>query len=240
MYREKRRIIWVLLPILAMLVLAVGLTYAWMAQRASLTTLLTIQPPDTITIVPTATDGSELTSLDLDFHENTNDTKGEDGEIHIYRPVCIKSTEPIHRLEVVHTTNLNELGFKIYPATKTQNGETVTIQSSGSELTGEYKNQDKNETNKLAEKQKLENYQALGDVAERNAFPLYWIAMNCAIESKWQSGWKEVISYTEPGIDPKTNQPINYYCTYYILEISWKENTKETDLFYIMAQNVAE
>lgn len=236
MHREKRRIIWVLLPILAMVVSVVGLTYAWMAQRASMTTLLTIQPPDTITIVPTATDGSELTSLDLDFHENTNDTKGEDGTIHIYRPVCIKSTEPVHRLEVVHTTNLNELDFNIYPARRNENGDIV--QAEIARLPGDYKNQKQGETTKLANEDKLENYQALEDVSDKHAYPLYWIAVNCAIESK--EGWQKVISYTEPGIDPKTNQPINYYCTYYILEISWKENTKETDLFYIMAQNVAE
>ena len=238
MHREKRKKMWVFLSVLGALLSVVGLTYAWMAQRASMTTLLTIQPPDTITIVPTTTNGSELTALDLDYNEDSGDKKDEDGTIHIFRPVCIKSTEPIHRLEIVHTTNLNDLGFHIYPAKKNENNGKVTIQSLGSELSGAYKNQDG--TAKLAKQEVLENYAATSDVADRNAYPLYWVGVNCAIQNKWQSGWQEVTSYTEPGIDPKTNQPINYYCTYYILEISWKETTKETDLFYIMAQNVAE
>ena len=235
MHREKRKIMRVLLPVLLLLLSTVGLTYAWFAQHASMTTLLSIQPPDAITIIPTTTDGSELTELDLDFHENSQDTKAEDGTIHIYRPVCIKSTEPIHRLEIVHTTNLQDLGFKIYPATKNGSSE---IEKSASALSGAYKN--KNVSTGLAKEEVLENYKTTGDVADTHAYPLYWIAVNCATQEKWQSGWQEVTSYIEKGIDPKTNKEIDYYCTYYVLEISWKENTKETDLFYIMAQNVAE
>lgn len=238
MHKEKRKKMWMLLSALVALLSMVGLSYAWMAQRASMTTLLTIQPPDTITIVPTTTNGSELTVLDLDYNKNNGDIKDADGTIHIFRPVCIKSTEPIHRLEIVHTTNLNDLGFHIYPAEKNENNGKVTIQSLGSELSGAYKNQDG--TAKLAKQEVLENYAATSDVADRNAYPLYWIGVNCAIQNNCQPGWQAVTSYTEPGIDPKTNQPIDYYCTYYILEISWKETTKETDLFYIMAQNVAE
>ena len=128
--------------------------------------------------------------------------------------------------------------FDIYPAKKTENNGDVAIKSLGSKLSGAYKNQDG--TARLAKQEVLENYDATTDVAERNAYPLYWIGVNCAIPSKCQSGWQEVTSYIELGIDPKTNQPIDYYCTYYILEIIWKETAKETDLFYIMAQNVAE
>lgn len=235
---EKRKKMWVLLSVLVTLLSIVGLTYAWMAQRASMTTLLKIQPPDTITIIPTATDGSELTALDLDYDEDKGDRIDDNGAIHILRPVCIKSTEPIHRLEIVHTTNLANLSFKIYPAKKIGDG---SIQKQEPELSGGYKNRDEKEITKtLAKEEILENYQYVNDVADRNAYPLYWIAVECAIEEYFEQGWQKVTSYIEPGIDPKTNKPINYYCTYYILEISWKEENKETDLFYIMAQNVAE
>lgn len=221
MQKEKRRMMWVVLVVLVTLLSAVGLTYAWMAQRASMTTLLTIQPPDTITIIPTTDDGKELTALDLDFHENSRDEKDSNGTIHIYRPVCIKSTELKHRLEIVHTTNLNDLNFKIYPATKT----TGEIQQSGSALSGEYKNKDETQTAKLAKEEVLENYKAPEDVADTHAYPLYWIALDCQADT----------TTPETGADGKT-----YYNTYYILEISWNETTKETDLFYIMAQNVAQ
>ena len=227
MHREKRKKMWMLPSTLMALLLAVGLTYAWMAQRASMTTLLTITPPDKITIIPTTKNGSELTALDLDYNENNGDKKDPDGMIHIYRPVCIKSTERFHRLEIVHTTNLNDLDFKIYPAEKkTDEKKVVTIQSTNTTpLSGEYKNKQPGDS-KLAERQTLDNYQTTDHVADVHAYPLYWIvAGNCQADT----------SNMETGADQKT-----YYSTYYILEISWKETTKETDLFYIMAQNVAE
>ena len=220
MHADNKNMIWLLILVLATLLSAVGLTYAWMAQRASMTTLLTITPPDTITIIPTKKDGSPMTELDLDYDEKS-DQKDDDGTIHIYRPVCIKSTEPIHQLEIVHTTNLNDLDFKIYPAKKT----TGEIQQSGSALSGEYKNKDETQTAKLAKEEVLENYKALEDVADTHAYPLYWIALDCQADT----------TTPETGADGKT-----YYNTYYILEISWNETTKETDLFYIMAQNVAQ
>lgn len=222
---DKRKVIWLLLLALAMLLSTVGLTYAWMAQRASMTTLLTITPPDTITIIPTKKDGSPMTELDLDYDEKS-DLKDDDGTIHIYRPVCIKSTEKIHRLEIVHTTNLNDLDFKIYPATMlTGENNTVTIQQKDTKpLSGAYKNETAPDS-KLANKQALENYSSTADVADRNAYPLYWVTGDCDADLQNQ----------ETGADQKT-----YYRTYYMLEISWKDETKETDLFYIMAQNVAQ
>lgn len=219
MQKEKRRMMWVVLAVLVTLLSAVGLTYAWMAQRASMTTLLTITPPDTITIIPTRKDGSPMTELDLDYDEKS-DQKDDDGTIHIYRPVCIKSTEPVHQLEIVHTTNLNDLDFKIYPAKKNDSGISYNPEQY---LSGAYKNQDG--TAKLAKEEALENYSSTADVADRNAYPLYWVTGDCDADLQNQ----------ETGADGKTN-----YNTYYILEISWKVETKETDLFYIMAQNVAQ
>lgn len=222
---DKRKVIWLLLLALAMLLSTVGLTYAWMAQRASMTTLLTITPPDTITIIPTRKDGSPMTELDLDFNEDIGDKK-IGNKIQIYRPVCISSTEEIHRLEIVHTTNLKDLGFKIYPASiQTDENNVVTIQqTSDTPLPGEYKNET-SPNSKLAKEEVLENYTSPTDVADRNAYPLYWITDNCPADK----------SKPETGADQKT-----YYNTYYMLEISWMDETKETDLFYIMAQNVAE
>lgn len=225
---KYNKIIVSLVSALITLLLLAGLTYAWMAQRAAMTTLLTIEPPDDITIIPTTNDGSELTMLDLDFHdnsiyENSIDKKDDNGTIHIYRPICIKSTENIHQLEVVHTTNLNELSFNIYTAEKIEvNGKQTIKSTSENPIPGEYKNKDIN-TN-LAEPKLLENYKS-DQTIEAHVYPLYWIAENSEADT----------SNGEIGADGKT-----YYSTYYILEISWKEANKETDLFYIMAQNVVD
>lgn len=216
---DKKRLMWLLLLVLAMLLSTVGLTYAWMTQRASMTTLLTITPPDSITIIPISANGSEMAELDLDFQED-RDKKDGDGTVHILRPVCIKSTELIHQLEVVHTTNLGSLGFNIYPVTK-EGIKDFSLDNKPEPLVGHYKNQNENG---LAEPKKLGNYQE-EDIVEKHAFPLYWITGNCDADQ----------SNKETGADGKT-----YFSTYYILEIIWNDETKETDLFYIIAQNVAQ
>lgn len=221
MRKSSRGTLMMVISVVITLLITAGLTYAWMSQRAAMTTLLSIEPPDKITIIPTTDNGVELKELVLDYNEKT-DTKDEDGTIHIFRPVCIRSSEPVHQLEIVHTTNLNELSFNIYAAKKIEvNGKQKIQSTSEAPLFGEYKNKDK-DTN-LAKSEPLENYKS-GQTIESHAYPLYWIANNSDADT----------SNNEIGADGKT-----YYNTYYILEISWKETSKETDLFYIMAQNVA-
>lgn len=233
---KKRGTKWLLFSTIAILFAAVGISYAWFMHDASMTTLLKILPPDTITIIPISeATGSEMAELDLDFHENSHDKKDEDGTIHILRPICIKSTSPIHKLEIVHTTNLKNLKFKIYPATK--NGQSFAYDPNNS-VSGGYKNKD--DATGLAKQELLENYTSTADVADVHAYPLYWLAVNCAIKTAWQDGWQQVVSEIHPGLDPVTKTEKNFYSTYYYLEISWNESTKETDLFYIMAQNVAQ
>ena len=223
-----------------MLLAVVGITYGWIVQNAALATLMKILPPDTITIVPiSAASGAEVVELDLDYREGT-DRKDEDGTIHILRPICVRSTNPVHRLEIVHTTNLKDLSFAIYPATKVNSAQGFQLEAEAA-LSGKYKNQANTSDGKLALEQTLENYASTADVADVHAYPLYWLAEQCFEEN--HPGYTEgrpVTSYTERVLDPETKTEKDFYCTYYYLEISWLEETKETDLFYIIAQNVAD
>ena len=226
-----------------MLLAVVGITYGWIVQNAALATLMKILPPDTITIVPiSATSGAEVVELDLDYREGI-DHKDENGTIHILRPICVRSTNPVHRLEIVHTTNLKDLSFAIYPATKASSAQGFQLEAETA-LSGEYKNQYKNQANppdgKLALKQTLENYKSTADVADVHAYPLYWLADQCYEKNHGGYTGRPVTSYTERVLDPETKTEKDFYCTYYYLEISWLEETKETDLFYIIAQNVAD
>lgn len=222
-----------------MLLAVAGITYGWIVQNAALTTLMKILPPDTITIVPiSATSGAEVVELDLDYRDGI-DRKDENGTIHILRPICVRSTNPAHRLEIVHTTNLKNLSFAIYPATKVSSAQGFQLEAEAA-LSGKYKNQANPPDGKLALKQTLENYQSTDDVADVHAYPLYWLAVQCYEKTHIQFTGRPVTSYTERVLDPETKTEKDFYCTYYYLEISWLEETKETDLFYIIAQNVAD
>ncbi|MDY2627813.1 MAG: hypothetical protein SOW08_05775 [Lachnospiraceae bacterium] len=232
--KNRFKMRWLLGYSIALIALLIGITYAWFVQNASMTTLLALEKPDTITI--SDVDGSDMTELDLDYRENTNDRKDPDGTIHILRPLCIKSTSPIHQLEIVHTTNLSSLTFNIYPAAKRDNKYTY---SENIKVSGEYVNESSPGSGSATE-EVLENYSDKNDVKNTHAYPLYWLAVNCAVQEKWQSGWTKVTSDTKTEFDVATKTEKIFYYTYYYLEISWKEETKETDLFYIMAQNINE
>ena len=234
---KKIKYLWPLVSVIAVLLTTVGVTYAWFAHSASLVTLLEIQPPDAITITPVGNDGKELTALDLDFKEGVDIKNEEKGTITIRRPVRIKSTSPVHQLEVVHTTNLNKLEFKIYPVT--DNGGHFSDR--GTPLKGSYINPDPKNPN-LAKKENLNNYKDA--TVEAHAYPLYWLADRCGDPDFVDNADKpkidiEVSSGKSTEFDAAKQCNVDYYSTYYILEISWQETTKETDLFYILAQNIA-
>lgn len=237
---KKIKYLWPLVTFIAVLLATAGVTYAWFSHSASLVTLLEIQPPDAITITPVGDDGTELAALDLDYKEGVDVKVTVDGitTITIRRPVRIKSTSPVHQLEVVHTTNLNKLEFEIYPV----RNEGGSFSAPGTPLTGNHVNPNPSDS-KLAKPERLNNYKN-GNIVEAHAYPLYWLADCCGDKQYVQEADKskvaiEVSSEKFSEFDAAKQCDIDYYTTYYILEISWQETTKETDLFYILAQNIA-
>ena len=235
----KRKTILLSVLLAALLLACSGISYAWFSQRAALSTLMNIIPPDSITIIPIDSQtGQAMTLLDLDFKEG--DTKDEEtGAITIRRPVCIKSTSPVHQLEVVHTTNLNKLEFKIYPASLIS-GRFSYDPNEG--FTGNPINLLQSDPN-LAETESLNNYKDRDNV-EAHACPLYWLANCCGARNyvkadDWLNSYINVTSERSEEYNSAKQCNTYYYSTYYILEITWQETTKETDLFYILAQNIA-
>lgn len=230
---------YILIIIIVLFLTLTGISYAWFSQQMGLSTLMTIIPPDYIDIVPIGSDGKDATMLDLEFQEGDQKNE-ENGEITIRRLIYVYSTSPVHQLEIAHTTNLNKLTVSIYAATENENGSFSY--NANNPLTGKFANK-KNDDSSLAKEENLHNYKE-GDSVEEHAYPLYWIA--------GYSGDHEFVADTdEPLIvnkvtsiklneyDPVKQVNKNYYKTYYYLEITWQENSKETDLFYIMAQNIA-
>ena len=226
--KNRIKIRWLLVSSFVLTAVFVGIIYAWFIQNASLTTLLSIEKPDTITI--SDVDGSDMTELDLDFREGI-DRKDDDGMIHIFRPLCIKSTGENHQLEIVHTTNLSSLDFHIYPV---REGEPFDAENPGTPLDGSYVNL---ADNKTAKAENLQNYSD-SDTVNPYAYPLYWMAQVCSKQET--EGYRQVFPTEKMEFDVAAKTEKIFYYTYYYLEISWKETTKETDLFYIMAYNISE
>lgn len=240
---NKKKMYVMIAGIVSVAVLIVTVSYAWFYQHAALATLMDIVPPDSIKIIPMNDQGGDVTMLDLDYNETYGDSRDPDTKkVTIYRPLYVSSTSPVHQLEIVHTTNLEGLKFELYWTDGSKYNKIDEAIETGKKISGAYQNA-KTDTPSLADPANLHNYKA-GDNVEEHVYPLYWLAGNSGDTRYVADSDKDkvitgVTSTKETKYDPAKQTDRNYYKTQYYLVISWKETGKETDLFYILAQNVA-
>lgn len=218
-----------LIPLFLALILAAE-TYAWFYQGMDMATLMSVEEPAEISILGPG--GSNTTALDLSY---TDANKDADNKVTIQRVICVQSAAEAHRLEIVHTTNLKGLEFKLYPATEIKNpqgsasgtvtdgGFTYSYEKNGA-VKGNYINVESgsNAGYKYAENTYHgTNYNNYENV-QAHAEPVYWLSEDGLAADK--------------GNDVSINEKTNHR-TYYVCEISWTETTeKETDIFYILAK----
>lgn len=218
-----------LITMAVIMALLVAATFAWFTDRANMATLVEIKAPTAIAIL--GPHGESEASLDMSY---TDDDVAENGKVTIRRVVSVSSDSQKHQLEIAHTTNLKGLEFKIYKAVETSSvtdgtAGTVTDGSytytydSNSPLTGSYINLE-NESKGYkyaANSMHNTNFERYTKV-QSHAEPLYWLADDA----------QDAALRDESNTNVTTK-----YLTYYVVEISWTEATKETDLFYILARN---
>lgn len=211
--------------VVVLIFMLIGFSRAWFVSQANIETLVTVVPPDPISIR-----GANGGALSLDMSYNKDDvTTNADGTktVTVKRVFSVCSDQPKHKLEIVHTTNLKGLTFKVYTATEDENGSIsengYKYSYNASPLSGEYINgtgvsttQNYGVADDSKHKQNFENYPKAN--VQTHAEPLYW-----------------KLTDTFDGKE-NTNQDIDRkYVNYYILEISWTETTKESDIFYVLA-----
>lgn len=238
---SKNRLVRSIIVLVAIAALLGGITYAWFFNQMDISTLLKIQPPSKISIL--GPNGSQMNSFDLSYSASD---KNED-QVTIRRVFCVESTGDFE-LELVHTTNLKGLTFTLYPATQLNEAEgtggteeMMTVEdgdknkkykysyNSSSAVNGSYLNLDSinNTKYKYADKtQHNTNYGEYSSV-QAHAEPVYWLA-----EGVQTPDTGNKVTKKDQNGDDQT-----YYRTYYVCEVSWTETTKETDIFYIFAEN---
>lgn len=230
---DKTKLLRSIVILAAIAALIAGITYAWFFNRIDMATLMKIQPPSDISIL--GPNGDTLDSLDLS-HTGQADN---DGKVTVSRVFCVQSQDAF-QLEIAHTTNLQGMEFKIYPATKKKSNEE-TSESEVAITEGDYKYcYDKNNivTGKYINAEDgtanykyatgiyhKDNYNTYENV-QTHAEPVYWLATGKL------KATGEVITLPDQNDNKET-----FHRTYFVCEISWTETTKETDLFYILAQN---
>lgn len=229
---HKRKTFMVTILIMIALVIAVG--YAWFAYKHKLASLTKVNSPGDVSIA--GVHGGEMNGINLSYEsKDVSSSK----IVTVQNVICIRSNSDEVRLEVAHTQNVEGLVLKLYPATESEG--TTSSEENTSTICKKYKDKnyyysyypnkgystDGNSGLELLIKNegKGQTY-TYGDNETRvqsQAVPIYW-------ESK---------DYVELNLTSDTDNTnlMNYnYYKYFIVEASWRETDKETDIVYVMAK----
>ena len=200
----------------------VGITGAWLVNRANIATLFTVSKPSTIAVK--GPNGEEMAQLDLSY---TDADKDKNGKVTIRRVISVVSDQSEHKIEIAHTTNLKGLNFEVYKANVTKDSTTgqytYNYNEASDKISGEYLNRDKDKSkndDKYADNSRHDsNYSDYQNV-QSHAEPLYWLETESTVVT--------------------TKNTDGLYLQNYVITISWIEtgSTKETDLFYVLAKNI--
>ena len=230
--KSIKRLVLSVLAVLAAAALMTGVTAAWFTNQYRLSSIGKIHPPAYISIL--APGDTVMQAMDLSYDKS----EVHNGRVELKRPFVIRSESAAYDLCIAHTTNISGLTIKLYEAVNDGsegNAYLAGITEKGTPYywnrknekdlfkSGAYVNPQGDGDRTIADKDHLAHSETFRlteteayDRVQKNAEPLYWV-------KKDLTGQKR----TENGKD---------YYTNYILEISWLETDKETDILYVIAQ----
>lgn len=214
------------------LALLLAISYAWFTDEADMATLIEVNSPSQVSVL--GPHGQDMESIDMSYTDS--DKNGD--RVTIRRVISVSNSADSHQLEIAHTTNLRNLTFTLYKATElgkadsdtgTETRDANTVIDKGYKYT--YSNADKINGSYINLKDTSGNYKFADETkhsvnfdtnnVQAHAEPIYWLSSG-DLTSDANNGNENVKSKN---------------LTYYVVEISWDETTKETDIFYIFAQN---
>ena len=243
---DKRKKVTIISIIVAGLLVMIGITFAWFYQNQKAASLTQIAPPGEIII--SGVHGSKLDQIDLSY--NSGDIDGN--TVTVRNVICIDSASKNIKLKLAHTTNVENLSLRIYPATEGTSQPVSGNYVKGSDSGIDYYytfdpktgyttkqlgtvgdamklmtclNADENNS-ELAKPDGYYHNNTYGTNkkirVQNQAEPLYWTSKD--VYSLPLNSQKEL------------NEHIEYkYYGCFVLEASWKEQNKETDIVYVTA-----
>lgn len=227
-----KRLVLAVLTVLAAAALMTGVTTAWFTNQYRLSSIGKIHPPTYISILAPGDTGMQAIDLSYDKSEVHN------GKVELKRPFVIRSESQKYDLCIAHTTNISGLTIKLFEAVadgEEGNAYLAGITEKGTPYywnqksqddvfaSGAYVNPQDDGDRTIANKSHLAHSEtfwlsenAAYSNVQKYAEPLYWVKTGCTGEKR-------------------TPDDGNFY-TNYILEITWNETDKETDILYVIAQ----
>lgn len=230
--KSIKRLVLSVLAVLAAAALMTSVTAAWFTYQYRLSSIGKIHPPAYISILAPGDTGMQAIDLSYDKSEVHN------GRVELKRPFVIRSESKKYDLCIAHTTNISGLTISLYEANANGsegNAYLAGITEKGTPYywnlksekdlfeSGAYVNPTADVDRTIADKGHLAHSETFRlsenvvyDNVQKYAEPLYWVKTGCTGEKR-------------------TENDKDYY-TNYILEISWLETDKETDILYVIAQ----
>ena len=210
--------------VLAVAVLVMGLTFTWFVGSESASTVAKVREPSKLRILgPNAT---TIEQVDLSYDSSNI---GSDNQVTVRRGFCVESGGDPFELQIANTTNISGLVIKVYRVTvnsdTTASGDVVESGSyfwdkNGDAIDFSFINKDSSATEDIA-KEVATNDSTFGDYTnvQRNAAPLY-----------------RYHSFLQNELDKESNDNAADV-TNFIIELTWRELVKETDIVYLIARN---
>lgn len=231
-FSDNRRTALTVFAVIAVIVLVIGLCLSWFVENKRLETVGEVAGPSEIKVLgPNATG---LEEIDLAYEP----TEFPDHEVKLTRTFSVVSGKKGFTLQVAHTTNIADLDIKLYRVNDVSGTSAVSsadvsqIDSDGNKYSwnkkgeslfpssGEFTNP-ADSSNTLGEDKAGEIFG--GKPAQTNAIPLYW-----------QLQVTDTDKETEKYKDADGN---NCHVTNFIIDLTWTDSAKETDVLYLIAKS---
>ena len=208
--------------VLAVAVLVMGLTFTWFVGSESASTVAKVREPSKLRIL--GPNETSIEQVDLSY-----DSSNIDGDtVTVRRGFCVESGGDAFELQIANTTNISGLSINVYRVTVNSVNDSGDVVESGSyswskgdgvSLTtiNDSDNDGIANTPTGSSDPTFGNYINI----QANAVPLY-----------------RYHAFTTTDLDKKTGSTTEAAdVTNFIIELTWTESVKETDIVYLIARN---
>ncbi len=208
--------------VLAVAVMVMGLTLTWFVGSQSTSTVAKVHEPSKLRIL-----GPNATTIEqVDLSYDTSNIDSTTKQVTVRRSFCVESGGDAFELYVANTTNIGGLDITVYRVTVNNVGSSGDVVESGSyswskdnEVSFTVINDDNNDG--IANAPTSSNDPTFGNytLVQNNAAPLY-----------------RYHSFAVNDLDKdSSSKPVDV--TNFIIELTWTESVKETDIVYLIARN---
>lgn len=232
LYERRKKELLAGLVVFAAITLIIGLMLAWFFGQQSASTVGVIKEPAAIAIY--GPNQTYMSQFDLSYDKKE---VGQDGIVTIRRPFCITSPSQVIVLYVAHTTNIKDLKITMYEASDVTDDPNASGYIEGVDSRGQiYKWKLSDNPWKFGNRDYTNGkYINKGDgyLANKNLHSKIFSETDDVQENAESLYWKPEDKLT---LSDKTDSEKRYIGNY-LLEFTWTESEKETDIVYLIAKS---